>query len=275
MRRGNARGTRLPHCFNDSHRQRRPLNRVGTSAQLVKQHQRTRSDLMHNGHDVDHVRGESRQRLLNTLLVSQIHLNVIVQADAGRLVARDMQPSLRHQGKQPQRLERHRLAAGVGTRDDQRIKILPQRQVNGHNLLLVNQRMACLHQIHLPPLGQVRRHALHARGQLPAGKRECEIVDVPVVQPDRIRRIADQRRQLGKDALHLALLPRLKQAYLVVGIHHCHRLNKYGRSGGGGVMDQSLDFILALRLDRNDIPPATHGHDVLLQVLGTAGDHLL
>ena len=55
MRRGNARSTRLPHRFNDSHRQCRPLNRIGTSAQLVKQHQRTRSDLMHNGHDVDHV----------------------------------------------------------------------------------------------------------------------------------------------------------------------------------------------------------------------------
>ena len=40
-------------------------------------------------------------------------------------------------------------------------------------------------------------------------------------------------------------------------------------------MNETLDLRLALGLDGNDIPPAAHGHDVLLQIFGVAGDQLL
>ena len=123
-------------------------------------------------------------------------------------------------------------------------------------------------QVNRTVLGHKRRTAPDAGGELSAGKAEGKFGDIQVVQPQRFRRRADFCGQRKQDALDLVLFLRLQHPQLIVRLHHRHRLNENRRAGGGGVVNQSLDLILALHFDGNNIPPVPRGHKIILQGFG-------
>ena len=119
------------------------------------------------------MRREGRKALLDALLIADVGKNGRENAHGAAVVAGDVQPALRHQAEKAQRLEAHRLAAGVGAGDDERIKAAAQLNVDGHGLRRVEQRVARMAQVNAAVLFDLRAHGVHLVAQLAA--REDEV----------------------------------------------------------------------------------------------------
>ena len=131
----------LPGTVNDGGGQGRALHRVGARTQLVHQNQGVSVGDLQNAHQGCHMGGERGQRLGNGLLVTDVGQHPRKNPHGRIVLGGDVQAALCHQGNQAQGLERHGLAAGVGSGDDQGVKPLPQLQVVGHRLFGVQQRV--------------------------------------------------------------------------------------------------------------------------------------
>ncbi len=83
-----------------------------------------------------------RQALLDALLVADIDEDLRKDAELGMRSGGDEHPALRHQGQQADRLERHRLAAGVGTGNQQYAKVGAYIQAQRHDGPGIEQRVA-------------------------------------------------------------------------------------------------------------------------------------
>ena len=57
---------------------------------------------------------------------------------------RDQEPVLRHCVEQAGRFERDSFAAGIRAGDDKGIVVVAKRDIDWHNLFLINERMARL-----------------------------------------------------------------------------------------------------------------------------------
>ena len=171
---GNARA-HLAGIADNSNRQSRTLNRVGTGTQFVKQHEVALPAAVHDGHDGLHVRGERGQALLDALLVTDIGVNMLKQADFRLLVRRDMQAAGSHERQQTEGFERNRLAAGVRAGDDERVVIIADGDVDRHGLVLIEQRMARAKQLAAAAvLNKHRRTGIHVERQLGTRKDEVQ-----------------------------------------------------------------------------------------------------
>ena len=95
-----------------------------THLQLVEQHEAVFVRLPQNGDEIDHVAGKGGQRLLNALLVADVAENMGENRNRAALCRRDVKPRGRHEVHEPQRLERHGLAARVGAGDNHGVDAL-------------------------------------------------------------------------------------------------------------------------------------------------------
>lgn len=114
------------------HPECRALSRVGAGAHLIKEHEALgarvarRPRVLQDAPDARDVRGEGRERLDDTLVIADIGHDALKEGELRRAelcvarLAEDAQPRARHQRSEPERLEHHRLAAGVGAGDDDR-----------------------------------------------------------------------------------------------------------------------------------------------------------
>ena len=98
-------GAHLTGVTDDRDGERRALDRVGTGAQLVEQHKVALTAAVHDGDDGLHVGGEGGQALLDALLVADVRVNMLEQANLGLLTRRDVQTARRHEREQAERLE--------------------------------------------------------------------------------------------------------------------------------------------------------------------------
>ena len=120
---------------------------IGRGAELIEQHQRIGGDVERHLADVGDVRGERAQILLDRLVVADIGEHLFKQRELG-LDGGNGQRRLRHQAEQSDGLQGHRLAAGIGTADQQRAAVLRQFQTDRHGGLVpaaqhvLEQRMA-------------------------------------------------------------------------------------------------------------------------------------
>ncbi len=112
-----AEARRAPEVVGNGHGQRRALFGIGRRTQLVEQHQRMRGRLVRDEIDVGDVRRKGREVLLDRLVVADVGEHRIEDRQLGAL-GRDRNARLRHQRQQTNGLQRHGLAAGVGTADD-------------------------------------------------------------------------------------------------------------------------------------------------------------
>ena len=80
-----------------------------------------------------HVRRERRERLLEALLVADVGKHVVEDRELRAFARRHVQAALGHQGEQADRLQGHRLAAGVGPGHDQDPKSDSEIEVDRHH----------------------------------------------------------------------------------------------------------------------------------------------
>jgi hypothetical protein len=132
----------LEQVCQDGARQRRAFDRVGSGPEFVQDDERPRVGLPQEADDVGHVRREGAERLLDALLVADVGVDAVEDAQHGFGGRRDVQPGLGHQRQQADRLERDGLAAGVRPGDDQRVGFLVQFDVYRHDACRIEQRMA-------------------------------------------------------------------------------------------------------------------------------------
>ena len=85
---------------------------------------------------------EGAQALLDALLVADVGIDPLEDAEPAALVGGDQQARLRHEREQADGLERDRLAAGVGAGDDDDVGIVVEIDVDGHDRFGVEQRVA-------------------------------------------------------------------------------------------------------------------------------------
>ena len=172
--RSNARA-HLAGIADDGNRQCRALDRVGTRTQFIEQHEVALPAAVHNRHDGLHARRERGQALLDALLVTDIGVNMLKQADFRLFIRRNMQAACRHERQQAERFERNRLAAGVRTGDDEGVVIVADGDVNRHRLVLIQQRMTRTEQLAAAAvLDQYGRTGVHIERQLGTRKDEVQ-----------------------------------------------------------------------------------------------------
>ena len=180
-----------------------------------------------------------------------------------------MEAALGHEGQETQGLQGHRLTAGVGTGDDQGVKVFPQIQVVAHGGLGVQQGVAGFFQLDVVP--QHRLHAPHVGGQLGPGEDDVQGNEGAVVVLDALPEPGTVGRQLRQNALDLLLLLHLQLSQFIVGVDHSHWLDEEGTAGAGHVVDQAGNLVFVLALHRHHVAAAPHGDDGLLQILGLVG----
>ena len=117
--------TRGAEVLHQRHAQRAALLGIRGRAQFVEQHQRIRHHVQRHLADVGDVRRKRAQVLLNRLVIADIRQHSRERRKLG-VLGRHRQPRQRHQAQQAHRLQRHRLAARVGTADQQRPPVLGQ-----------------------------------------------------------------------------------------------------------------------------------------------------
>ena len=133
--------TTAAQLFNDGHCQRSTLGRVRTGTQLIQQDQRVRHGQLQNAGDFFHVARECGKALLNTLLIANVHKELIKNTDLAPLISRDKEAALRHGTQKACCFQRDRLAARIGAGNDERIILLTQRNVHRDTFFRVNERV--------------------------------------------------------------------------------------------------------------------------------------
>ncbi len=141
VRRRKGRDAAIAQVIQQRHGQRRAFLRIGARAQLVEQHQALRVGLLQDVDDVGHVAGEGAEALLDALLVADVGVDAFEDTQLAALVNREHHARLRHERQQADGLERDCLAARVGPRDHDEVGVVIEIDVNGHDRLLIEQRM--------------------------------------------------------------------------------------------------------------------------------------
>ena len=80
--------------------------------------------------------------MLNALLVSDIGKHAVKNANGRAVISRYLKSCLRHQRKQTESFKRDRLSSRVGTRDDNGVVSVTDRDINGNDLALCDKGMA-------------------------------------------------------------------------------------------------------------------------------------
>ena len=264
-------------ALQDGLRQRRALGGVSTRAQLVKERQIARRDLLHDGDDVLHMAGKGGKGLLDGLLIPDVGIYMIKNRHLRAQLGRHVQPGLRHQGKQPYRLERDGLAARVGAGDDKRGKLIPKPQIAGHHLLGIDQRMPPADDADIPALVELGQRCAHLLGQHALGKGEIQMVQDVDIAAQRIRvrcKLPGQRLQNAGDLL---LFAGAQLFEVIAHFHHSNRLHKQRCACGALVMHDAGHIGAALCLDGDAVAIPAHCNDGVLQKLGVAAgvDHVV
>ena len=163
MRRRRNASTALAAELDDGNGQRRALGRVGSGAELIKQHKAVFVADLKNLYNILCMRRERGKRLLDGLFVADVGENLLVDIDRAAVVGRDMQAALGHECQQANGLERDGLAAGVGAGDDERVKITAEAHRDGHDGLAGDERMAGADQVQLAVCAHLRADGAHGK----------------------------------------------------------------------------------------------------------------
>ncbi len=243
-------------------RECRALDRIGARGDLVEQHERARRGRLEHVDEVAQVARERRERGGDRLLVADVGQHVGEDGKAGAL-GRDEEPALVEQRTQPERLQRDRLAAGVGAAEDEHPNA-GERQIDRHDGCRVEQRMPCGDQLDV--VGGLDRAPAPAPRERAAC--ECEVDGGQhldgMVQLVRVR--SDMTRELGEDARDLVALVALELAQPVRQLDDRERLDEQRLPGVARVVDDPGHRAARARAHGDHRATAALGDEVLLQV---------
>ena len=129
------------------HRERRALIRVGARADLIEKREVAALRLGKRCDDVPKMRGERRKRLRDRLLVADVGEDAADHWHAPA-VRGNGETARCHRGQQADRLERHSLAPGIRTGDDENAELTAEAHVDADDgALLHEERVARVDEI--------------------------------------------------------------------------------------------------------------------------------
>ncbi len=218
-------------------------------------------------HQPAHVGRERGQALGDRLVVADVGEHPVEHRQAGPR-GRHPQAALVQHRQQPERLQRHGLAAGVRAGDHQRPDAL-ERQVDRHGRRRVEQRMAGGAQVDLgrrldaAPVPRPRQGRPGER-EVEGRQRGSQVVEGHAL-------VADQPRERAQDARLLLGLLRRQLPHLVVCFDKLHGLDEERLPGAGAVVDDARHRRARRRLHRQHRAAAALGGERLLQVRAEPG----
>ena len=175
-----------------------------------------------------------------------------------------MQPRLVHQAEEPQGSQRHGLAAGIGTRDQQSCVVAAEPDIDRDDTS-GQARMARTQEHDLRSIRDLGRDRVHLLSQTGLRRPEVEPGQRFEGLPERTGLPGDYDRQLVEDSLDLGLLGHLRLAPGVAHFDRDERLHEQRLATTRSVVDDALDPAAGVGPDRDDVPAAAESHDGLLQ----------
>ena len=260
----------IPAEFDQCNGQGCTLCRVSTGTQLVKENQCTVITLSHNIHDSTHMTGERRQALGDRLLIANVSQNGIKGRQAAAVTGWHMKTALCHQCQKAHRFQSHGLSAGIGASDDHGVEVSAQPQGNGHNLLLVDQRMTGIMQLYPALVIHERLPGTHAISQFCFGEDHIQPHQHSKVQIDIVPMGCGGIGEFCQNPLDFFLLFDFQFTQGIVGVDGGHGLHEIGRTGGGHIMHKTGHIVLALALHRHHITALADGDDGFPEELGVS-----
>ena len=136
--------TILTQPVQDRDRQRSTFIRIRSGTELVEEHQGLRRRMFQNGNDVGHMGGEGTETLLDTLLITDVRIDIIKNSQFGSILCRNMQTRLSHQGEQTNRFQGDCLTTCVRSGDDQQVEGISQMHIDGNDFFGIQKWVTSL-----------------------------------------------------------------------------------------------------------------------------------
>ena len=226
------------------------------------------------------VRGVCAEVVLKRLLVADVNEYAVENAELRRFAARDKQSALQHILYQAHGFETHRLAAGIGTRDNQYALVTIEGQAEGHHLLAlrfmveIEQRVACLEPSYHRTLVKHRHYSVDRKCKARFGTDKVDACKEPVGIDNLLQLRTYVVGKGRKYFLYLVSLGELQFAQVVVKFHHLRGLEKCRLSCSRLVLDNTFNLTPVGVEHRYHETPVTNGHLGILRrpafALGTA-----
>ena len=252
--------------FKNRNRKSGAFNGVCSRSELINQNETALVRLIIYINNICHVRRESRERLLNRLLVADIGKNLIKNRYFTSVGCGNHKTAHCHHRKQTERFNRNGFTARVRACYDKSIKIRAERDINGHNLFRVNKRMPCRTEIDNAPVVENRRCGFDFVGILRFCKNQIKLKSAFVAVFDAVCKISRLSRKLAENAVDFFTLFGLQNPDFVVGFNNRHRFDEYGCAACRGVMHKSGNFTAVFALDRNNISAVALSDDIFLKI---------
>ena len=211
--------------------------------------------------------GEGTQRLFDALLVSDIRVDLFEHGQLRAVQRRDMKAGLAHQRQQPDRFQRDGFAAGVRSRDDQKIERVAETDINRNHFVFVDQRMTRTSKDDPPLRVKNRRGRVHIHRELRPRENKIEFDQIIHIPLDLFAVDRGFLRELRENFLDLACLFDLQRADVIVQTHDRHRLDENRRAGRGLIMDHAGDLRAVLGLDRKAVSPVADCNHCVLKII--------
>ncbi len=242
--------------------ERRALDRVGAGGDLVEQHERPRRRRLEDVHEIAEVSREGRERRRDGLLVADVGQHVGEDRQT-RALGRDVQAALVQQRAQPERLQRDRLAARVGSAEHEHPDAR-EREIDRHDGRRIEQRMAGGDELDVA--GRLDRAAAPAARERSAGERDVDRGQHLDGVRKLVRVVADMPRELGQDPRHLVALVALELAQPVGELDDRERLDEQRLAGVARVVHDARHGAACARAHGHDRSPAALRHEIFLQM---------
>ena len=245
MRGNHGEGAGAAEVVHNGNPERAAFLGIGGGAQFIQEHQRVGGHIERHFADVRDVRGKRAEVFLDRLVIANIGQHLLENREFGR-GCWYRQCRLRHQAEQTDRLERYRLAAGIGAADEQRAPIAGQFQADGHHGFMA----AAQHVIEQRVARVLQRQAVAE-----AGDDTPEIQGEPGFGEDQFQfRHSDQGltygfavspqavRHLQQDAMDLARLILGQAHQFIVQVNGLERLHEQRVAAGTGAVNHAIDL---------------------------------
>ena len=188
----------------------------------------------------------------------------------GAFARRQVEPRLRHETEEPERLERHGLAARVGSRDHEQRLLPADAQVHGDDgalgylpRLRQQERVARSHDVGHAFLADHGLGRLHGLRELGAREGEIEPADIVDERLELGQGQAYRARERGEHAEHLRFLFARGLHQVVVVLDDALGFDEERGPALGAVVDDALEAGFGLRADGQHVA-AVPDRDVTL-----------
>ena len=239
---------------------------IRAAPELVEQTQTVLVCTLQDIHNRGHMRGERGQALLDALLVTDVRIHLAEQGQFTVLSGRNVESCHSHQLKETDCFQCDRFAAGVRAGDNDHVVILSDGQIDGNNLLRINEGMASLVNPDDVVLVKIGTDSVFIQSKTRLGKNKVQLRHVRAVVAKRSQMIRKKNGQGGQNLLLFLVLPDLQLADGISHLDNGSRLDKECRSGGGLIVYDAAHLGLVFTLDRQAVAVIADRNDIVLQI---------